>query len=598
MKARLYVDDRCVYYEKALMESGTLSTKCNSVVVLPHKTASYSDGPQAGANEDQIPMCTLRNFPSLIDHCIEWARSKFNDLFVDAFVQANKYTASPATFIAELRAAAAAKGGSSKVAKALPVLRQIAKLCVAYERRDFAVCVEMAYFSFYEFFNHLIARLTHQFPRDCVNKDTKEPFWSGSKRFPNAMECDMNDPQILACVARRSACSRRVFAARTLGPAPAPSSLRCVAPRRAAPHSRAAPSTRSRSTLPGARVPSPSFAARNARSYVTSAANIFAANLTLVPNPDESKNLLPRDSEWRTRSAIEAALERTAPPPLVLGSSKIATEGDAQDEAGDDELDEFNAILATLAASSDALAGVTFACADFEKDQDLNFHIDFIAAASNLRARNYQLEEASRHKCKMIAGKIIPAIATATAAITGLMMLEMFKLVQDKPVTAFRNAYCNLGFGDMLCTLEEPHPPSKAVDEYDPIEMEEVICQPSGFTKWDKLVVDVGAGTLGDVATQLKAVHGLTLTSFSHAASGIEDGKGSGTMLWARDVYGSAELKAKTAARLAMAPRDALIDAHGEEAMLPGRKWLEFEIGVENADEAVIKVPRCIVKWA
>ena len=27
MKARLYVDDRCVYYEKALMESGTLSTK-------------------------------------------------------------------------------------------------------------------------------------------------------------------------------------------------------------------------------------------------------------------------------------------------------------------------------------------------------------------------------------------------------------------------------------------------------------------------------------------------------------------------------------------------------------------------------------------
>lgn len=27
-------------------------------------------------------MCTLRSFPYLIDHCIEWARSKFYDLFV------------------------------------------------------------------------------------------------------------------------------------------------------------------------------------------------------------------------------------------------------------------------------------------------------------------------------------------------------------------------------------------------------------------------------------------------------------------------------------------------------------------------------------
>ena len=29
-----------------------------------------------------IPMCTLRSFPSLVDHCIEWARALFTDLFV------------------------------------------------------------------------------------------------------------------------------------------------------------------------------------------------------------------------------------------------------------------------------------------------------------------------------------------------------------------------------------------------------------------------------------------------------------------------------------------------------------------------------------
>ena len=31
--------------------------------------------------------------------------------------------------------------------------------------------------------------------------------------------------------------------------------------------------------------------------------------------------------------------------------------------------------------------------AEFEKDDDSNFHIDFIHAASNLRARNYKIHE-------------------------------------------------------------------------------------------------------------------------------------------------------------------------------------------------------------
>jgi len=38
VKARLYVDSRCVWYGKPLLESGTLGTKANSQVILPHKT--------------------------------------------------------------------------------------------------------------------------------------------------------------------------------------------------------------------------------------------------------------------------------------------------------------------------------------------------------------------------------------------------------------------------------------------------------------------------------------------------------------------------------------------------------------------------------
>lgn len=67
---------------------------------------------------------------------------------------------------------------------------------------------------------------------------------------------------------------------------------------------------------------------------------------------------------------------------------------------------------------------------EFEKDDDTNFHMDFIVACSNLRATNYSIPTADRHTSKLIAGKIIPAIATATSVVSGLATLEVYKHAQ------------------------------------------------------------------------------------------------------------------------------------------------------------------------
>lgn len=65
----------------------------------------------------------------------------------------------------------------------------------------------------------------------------------------------------------------------------------------------------------------------------------------------------------------------------------------------------------------------------FEKDDDSNGHIDFVVSASSLRARMYSIEPADRLKTKRIAGKIIPAIATATAAVAGLVRIILYLVV-------------------------------------------------------------------------------------------------------------------------------------------------------------------------
>ena len=107
--------------------------------------------------------------------------------------------------------------------------------------------------------------------------------------------------------------------------------------------------------------------------------------------------------------------------------------------------DEFIALLNSLKIDKSKPIDETVVKAEvFEKDNDSNFHIDFMYAMANCRSKNYKLDEMDWLTVKLKAGKIVPAMATTTASVAGLQALELVKLVKGEKLAVFRNTFMNL----------------------------------------------------------------------------------------------------------------------------------------------------------
>jgi ubiquitin-activating enzyme E1 len=97
VEARQYTDSKALKHDKPLIDSGTVGESGGIQVVIPNKTISYSSIKEQATTT--IPICTIKSFPYLQEHTIQWARELFEGEFktkkekmcVKTFIKQNFY---------------------------------------------------------------------------------------------------------------------------------------------------------------------------------------------------------------------------------------------------------------------------------------------------------------------------------------------------------------------------------------------------------------------------------------------------------------------------------------------------------------------------
>ena len=427
--ARQYVDKKCLWHGKPLLESGTLSTQCNSEVFLPFKTMSYSDG--VDEEPDAIAMCTVRNFPHLPLHCIEWAKVDFENTFVKSMQMYNQFVKDKAEFFKMVDQLEDPGDILQPVRSLVELQLKFAGKTIAFEQ-----CVDIAFRTFCAQFRHRILDLVHTFPEDHVSKSGKK-FWSGHKRFPQVAEWSLKNEMAIMYL----------------------------------------------------------FASANLYAFALKIKGIERENIAKFKGMLEKYNLKAPDYK----------------------PNKVAVEEDEGEGKKDKDKDAGGAAALTRTFLSDAptekLQEVQVT--KFEKDDDKNFHIDYMTHAANLRAWNYNIAASTRQTVRVTAGKILPALVTTTAMITGLQCLEFCKYMmglQYLDQSAFRNWNINLGTSTFNSfdssdppAIRHGLPPYGNQRESDLVHYEKKVVNnieerilvkhkayPPGWTNWDHLVCDAG----------------------------------------------------------------------------------------------------------
>ena len=346
IEARSYIDTQCTFYSKPYIDSGTLGTIASSNIFIPKKTISYRE--IYHEPEKTIPMCTLKKFPSLIEHCIEWGKTIFHEIFEECINGIKILIKDKDKYFQILEK-------ETEFYEKFGKIQKIKSLVEIIETEDINKLIELPILIFNEEFINNINRLIMDYPIDCNNSDGTL-FWSGVHRFPHSISFNVNDNLILLFI----------------------------------------------------------------KSFISIITRIIDVKIEI-------------NNEM---------IEEISKEERILNNNYNLTK-----EKQEENFNNLKKDLELILNNNNNLFSKIEKCKPeiFEKDDDTNSHVSFIHSISNLRARVYKIPECDYLTTKSISGKIIPAIASTTAAITGIVALQIYTLMQTTDIKFFKCALFNLG---------------------------------------------------------------------------------------------------------------------------------------------------------
>ena len=406
ISARQYVDNQCLLYQKPLFESGTLGTKCNIQIIIPYETKLYSE--TTDPSEKTIPLCTIKQFPYKIEHCIEWSIEIFNKYFnilihdIYAILKGNEYFKNYLDKI-----------DNSNIRNQKIKILELFKPCF----------INCNYKNIYTFSNNIFnilfikssKELLDNHPLDQLD-DEGNLFWYGNKLPPSIISI------------------------------------------------------------------------HSYQKYDIFIKN-FTDTLCLCLNLDiksEIYNL--KDTEVNNLN------------PNITIDNKIENLSIPFDEILINNINNFKYLI-------------------FEKDND--DHIQNIQLLSNIRADIYNIPNISFINCRLISGKIIPALPTTTCLVTALSTMELLKYIYNKLYTnkkiPYSDYFINMGINSYI--YSEPQQSTKIIsNKYNNIYGCKIKSIPEKFNKWDKIILyrkKLRIIDINDTIIYLKEIYNMNIDIIS-----------------------------------------------------------------------------------
>ncbi len=373
IQARKYIDNLSTFFNKIHINAGTEGTKANSDIYYPDKTICLND--LKFKEKEVIPQCTLRTSPTKIEHCIEFAKTIFEELF-------ELYISNIALILEDIEQFYNILYGTNERNELYLMISIYQNLLYILENPSKYSITKYALFIFSYYFEFIIKKLLKEHSYSNITFVKK----------PSPLKLNLSD--------------------------------------------------------------------ENTILFFKS----FYYILSDIINFDE-------------KFEVEIIKE-------VISKEKIHI----KEEILDNEviIDNFKEEISNLLNNNIIKKRIrSIKQIKLDKENDENYHMNFILAFSNLRANNFNIEKTDFLSVKKIAGNIIPAIASTTAAITGIACLQIYTLLLTDDLYSLKNCDFNLATSQFDLYFPEEKTYIEDIKNDDNIIENKVI--PGEYTIWDKI---------------------------------------------------------------------------------------------------------------